>query len=70
MLEERGVEAAWVARVLAAPAWSETDPRGPPLRRSYGFVPEADGRVLRVVHRREGDEEVIVTAHFDRGARP
>ena len=30
---------------------------------------EYGARVLRVVHRPEGDDIVIITVHFDRGAR-
>jgi hypothetical protein len=32
-------------------------------------IAEYGARVLRVVHRPEGDDIVIITVHFDRGAR-
>lgn len=70
MLEERGISPDWVARAIAHPEWLADDPRGPPLRRAFRMVPEAEGRVLRVVFRHEDDLIIVVTAHFDRGARP
>jgi hypothetical protein len=45
------------------------DPRHPERTRSYKAIVENGGRVLRVVHRVEGDDIVIITVHFDRGAR-
>lgn len=69
MMEERRIEEAWVARVLARPDHVRPDPRGEPLQRAYGVVAEADGRVLRVVYWQDGPTFVVVTAHFDRGAR-
>jgi Domain of unknown function (DUF4258) len=45
------------------------DPIDPALRRSYRIIPEFGNRVLRVVHRPEGDDIFVVTAHWDRGAR-
>lgn len=70
MMEERGIEAALVAAVLAEPLRVVPDPRGAPLQRAYAVIPTAGGRVLRVVFRQDGDDFVIVTTHFDRGARP
>lgn len=70
MLEERRIEPDWVARTLERPERLADDPRGPPLRRAFGAVPEAGGRILRVVFRMEDDLILVVTAHFDRGARP
>ena len=69
MMDERGVAVAWVVAALEAPSRREVDPRGLPLMRSYLAVPERGGRVLRVVHRTEGATTVVITAHFDRGAR-
>ncbi len=70
MMEERGIDVAWVEAVLADPLRVTPDPRGAPLQRAYGVVPTAGGRVLRVVFRQDGEAFVIITTHFDRGARP
>jgi hypothetical protein len=47
----------------------QPDPRHPERQRSYKAIAEYGGRVLRVVHRPGGDDIVIITVHFDRGAR-
>jgi cyanate lyase len=41
----------------------------PALSRSYKVIPEFGNRVLRVVHRRDGDDIFVVTAHWDGGAK-
>jgi len=69
MLVERKIERAWVEAVMAAPEWTEPDPRWVGLRRAYGRVAEAGGRILRVVFADEGDGRRIVSAFFDRDAR-
>jgi hypothetical protein len=53
---------------VSAPDWIESDPRHPDRIRSYKAIAEHGGRVLRVVHRPEGDDILIITVHFDRGA--
>ena len=47
----------------------EPDPRHPDRIRSYKAIAEHGGRVLRVVHRPEGDDILIITVHFDRRSR-
>jgi hypothetical protein len=39
------------------------------LQQFYKVIAAFGGRVLRVVHRPEGDDIVVITMHFDRGAR-
>ena len=41
----------------------------PALSRSYKVISEFGNRVLRVVHRTDGDDIFVVTAHWDRGAK-
>jgi len=36
---------------------------------SFRAIPEFGGRVLRVAHRSDGDDVLVITAFFDRGAR-
>jgi hypothetical protein len=69
MMEERGIHMAWVEAAVAYPAKSAPDPRDPSLTRSFRKIPEAGDRVVRVVHRTFGADIVVVTAHFDRGAK-
>jgi len=52
------------------PDFNAIDPGDPTLMRSFKAIDEACGRILRVVHRAEGNDIVIVTVHFDRDARP
>lgn len=65
----RGLPFAWIEATIASPDRSVPDPDSPALTRSYKAIPEAAERVLRVVHRPDGTDILVVTAHFDRGAR-
>jgi hypothetical protein len=65
----RDVAVDWIEAAIRAPDWIEPDPRHPDRIRSFKAIAEHGGRVLRVVHRREGDDILIITVHFDRRAR-
>lgn len=67
-IAERRLQMVWIEAAVTAPDWTAPDPDAA-LMRSYKAVAENGGRVLRVVHRREGSDIVVVTARFDRGAR-
>jgi len=69
-IETRSLSFEWIERTLAAPDFTRPDPRDRTLTRSFKAIAEAGGRVLRVVHRPEGNDIVIATVHFDRGAKP
>jgi len=65
----RDITIDWIEAVVSTPDWMEPDPRHPDRTRSYKAIAEYVARTLRVVHRPEGDNIVIITVHFDRGAR-
>jgi uncharacterized protein DUF4258 len=65
----RDIAVDWIEAAVSAPDWIEPDPRHSDRTRSYKAITGYGARVLRVVHRREGDDIVIITVHFDRGAR-
>jgi hypothetical protein len=65
----RDITIDWIEAAVGAPDWIELDPRYPGRTRSYKAIAEYGARVLQVVHRPEGDDIVIITVHFDRGAR-
>ena len=65
----REIAIDWIEAAVNAPDWIDPDPRHPDRARSYKAIAEYGARVLRVVHRPEGNDIVIITAHFDRGAR-
>lgn len=65
----RAIALAWIEATVNSPDFVQADPRHPERQRSYKAITEYGGRVLRVVHRPEGDDIVIITVHFDRGAR-
>jgi len=70
----RDIAVDWIETAVGTPDWIEPDPRHSDRTRSYKTIAEYGGRVLRVVHRPEGDDIVIITVHFDtvhfdRGAR-
>jgi hypothetical protein len=67
-LVERKIDRSWVDATVLTPDWTTSDP-DPALTRSYRAIAEFGGRVLRVVHRPDGHDQLVVTAHFDRGAK-
>lgn len=68
-VRERRLLLEWIEATITAPDWTAQDP-DPALARSYKAISAARGRVLRVVHWSEGEDVIVVTAHFDRGAKP
>jgi len=64
----RGIRLDYIEAALAAPDRVMTDPTDPALRRSFNVIPQFANRVLRVVHRPDGDDIFVVPAHWDRGA--
>ena len=69
-VEKRNIALDWIDRAVAMPNFTGPDPTDPALTRSYKAIDEAGGRILRVVHRPDADDIVIVTVHFDRDAKP
>lgn len=67
-MQKRELPREWVEATLTAPDWVETDPRHPGRFRAYKAIAELGGRVLRVVHWREGDDVIVLTVHPDRDA--
>jgi hypothetical protein len=65
----RNIALAWIEAAVTSPDFVEADPRHRERKRSYKAITEYGGRVLWVVHRAEGDDIVIITVRFDRGAR-
>jgi hypothetical protein len=68
-IEMRDIALHWIEATVSAPDSVEPGPRYPDRMRSYKAIIERGGQVLRVVHRPDGDDIVIITAHFDRGAK-
>ena len=66
-LRERGIALAWVEAAVGSPDWISAD-ADPALTRSFKVIDEFGGRVLRVVHRADGPDIVVITALFDRSA--
>lgn len=66
--QERGLPIAWIEATILAPDRRAKDPTDPVLTRSYRRIPQANGRILRVVHRPAGPDILVITAFLDRGA--
>lgn len=66
-LVERGISPGWVEKAVLQPDWVRPD-MDPVLTHSFKAIPEREGRILKVVHRRDGQDILIVTLHLDRGA--
>lgn len=69
-IAERELAWEWVERAVLQPDRREADPTDPVAIRSYRRIPEAGGRIIRVVHRPHGEDILIITAFLDRGAKP
>lgn len=69
VLRERGIELAWVDRVLRNPQATEADKYDAGLRHALGRISERDDRVLRVVYNPSQRPWSVVTAYFDRRQR-
>jgi hypothetical protein len=69
VLAERGIPAAWVERVLAAPTQTHADEIDPALEHRLGRIAEYGGRVLRVILDPTATLVRIVTAFFDRAMK-
>ncbi len=68
-MQGRGISIGFIERTLASPDRVTPDPVQPGLSRAFRAIAEFGGRVLRVVHRPEGPDTFVVTAHWDRGAK-
>ena len=68
-MANRRITLDFIERAIATPQRCTPDPNDSALTRSYKTIPEFGDRVLRVVHRPEGDNIKIVTVHWDRGAK-
>jgi hypothetical protein len=68
-MQGRGILLSYIEAALTSPDRLTQDATDPALRRSYKVIPEFGNRVLRVVHRSDGNDIFVVTAHWDRGAK-
>jgi hypothetical protein len=67
-LVQRNIAKAWIELALASPDRKAPDPSDEQLTRAYKNIPDAGGRVLRVVYTTVKTDTLIVTALFDRDA--
>jgi hypothetical protein len=66
---DRRILLAYIEATLANPGMVVPDKNDPALIRSYKRIEEYEGRALRVVHRPDGEDIFVVTAHWDRGVK-
>jgi hypothetical protein len=69
-LARRGLSREWVEAAVEAPQWWEPDPGDAAVERRFRRIDDAGGRILRVACVETGDEIRVITALFDRNARP
>ncbi len=67
-IAERGIDRAWIERILSHPARVESDRQDRALSHALGRIPEYGDRVLRVIYNANALPWVVVTAFFDRKA--
>lgn len=66
---ERAIPLAWIEAAIEQPDRTARDAQDPAATHPFRAIPEAGGRVLKVVHRAVGDDVFVVTVHLDRGAK-
>ena len=64
------VARAWIDATIAQPDWTRPDPCRAGVTLSFRAIREFGGRELRVAHRPDGADVLVITAFFDRGAKP
>jgi hypothetical protein len=69
VMSDRAILLDWVVAAIENPDSQSSDPRDPRLTRSYLKIYSENERILRVVHRKDGSDILIITAHFDRGMK-
>jgi hypothetical protein len=65
----RKIMLSYIEDALASPDRVTGDPTDPMLTRSYKAIAAFGNRMLRIVHRPDGADVFVVTAHWDRGAK-
>ena len=63
-----GLALSWIEATVAAPDWTVPDPRERGVTRSFKAIPERGGRVMRVAHRPDGDDVLVLSAFFRQGS--
>lgn len=66
-MQNRGIAAEWIYRIIEQPTYKEPDPIDPELERFYAVG--IDGRVLRVVVNTHSVPWRIITVFPDRNMR-
>jgi hypothetical protein len=69
-VENGEVARAWIDAAIARPEWSRPDPWRAGVTLSFRAILEFGGRILGVAHRPDGANVLVITAFFDRGAKP
>jgi hypothetical protein len=68
-LQERRLDPEWVEDAARKPEWTESEPGDHALERRFKAIPQAGGRILRVVCAETGTTIRVISAMFDRDAR-
>ena len=68
-IQQRQIAMAWIEAAINAPDRMAAD-KDSALTNSFKSIPEFGGRILKVVHRAIGSDVLVITAYFDRGAKP
>ena len=68
-LQQRRFDPIWIEDAARNPDWTESEPHDGTLQRRFRSIPEAEGRILRVVCAETDTTIRIVSAMFDRNAR-
>jgi uncharacterized DUF497 family protein len=68
-LQERQFDPRWIEDTARNPDWTEPEPKDMTLQRRFRAIPQAEGRILRVVCAETETTIRLISAMFDRNAR-
>lgn len=69
-MQQYGLALSPIEAAVAASDRTAPDPREEGVTRSFKAIPERGGRVMRVAHRPDGADVLVLSAFFDKGAKP
>lgn len=68
-MQARRISSVWAQQTILAPDLTDADLCHPERLRSYKAIAALGGRVLRLAHRRTGEDMTVITAYFASGVR-
>jgi hypothetical protein len=69
-LDKKRLRTAYIEAAITNPDWTRPDRTWTGVTVSFKAIAEFGHRIIRVAHRPAGADIFVITAYWDRGARP